>query len=276
MQAGLGNGRDTQTPPWGVYAPPESARLLRLLIRARLGRGFLRKAVLRRWERRFGPWVEIAGGGIRYRLNISDNTTDRKILACPHRLDRIEIAALAGHVRNGVFVDIGANTGHYALVLAKAGPASVVAIEPNPPALQRLSFHVALNGLETKIDVVPAAVGPSGSLPLFAAPGDLGGASLLRRTDRVMRGCVPVHPLAEILQTLRVPAIAGLKIDIEGMEDRALIPFFNEASRSLWPVCLVVEHAHRTCWRTDAIAFLLSRGYRVRNMTRENAVLELA
>ena len=276
MQAGLGNGRDTQTPPWGVYAPPGSARLLRLLFRGGLGRGVLRKALLRRWERRFGPWVDIARGGIRYRLNISDNTTDRKILACPGRLDRIEIAALAGHVRNGVFVDIGANTGHYALVLAKAGPASVVAIEPNPPALQRLSFHVALNGLETKIDVVPAAVGPSGSLPLFAAPGDLGGASLLRRTDRVMRGCVPVRPLAEILQTLRVSAIAGLKIDIEGMEDRALIPFFNEASRSLWPVCLVVEHAHRTCWRTDAIAFLLSRGYRVRNMTRENAVLELA
>lgn len=229
----------------GAHAPPRQARFLRRLIALRLSRGFFRKAILRRWERRFGPWVDIEKGGIGYRLNIRNNSTDRKILAYPGGPDRIEIAALAEHCRGGTLIDIEANIGFYALSLAKAGTAKVIAIEPNPAALERLRFNVALNGAEDRITILPAAVGPRGILPLFPHPSDLGSASLIPQSESIPIRHVPVRPLAWMLRALRIDRFSGLKIDIEGMEDRALIPFFAAAPRSLWPACIVIEHTHR-------------------------------
>ena len=261
--------------PWGAYAPPKAARFLSRLIDLRLGRGRLRKAILRRWERRFGPWVDIKMRGVSYRLNIRDNATDRKILAYPGGPDRIEMAALAEHCRGGTFVDIGANTGHYTLQLAKAGAAQVIAVEPNPAALERLRFNVALNGVGDRVKILPIALGHEGTRPLFLHAADLGNASLLRQTGAVPIQSVPLRPLAKILQAQRVARVAGLKIDIEGMEDRALIPFFQRSLRYVWPACIVIETLHSARWEKNIFSLLLSYGYRVLRKTRENAILKL-
>ena len=67
--------------------------------------------------------------------------------------------------------------------------------------------------------------------------------------------------LARILGDAGVTSVAALKIDIEGYEDRALIPFFKEAPPSLWPRAVVIEHLSRDEWQQDCIADMVARGY---------------
>ena len=262
-------------PQYGTFAAPRESRFLRLLIRLRCGRGILRKIILRSWQRRFGPLVDITARGIRYRLNIQDNLTDRKILAFPGGPDQQEIAALSVHCRDGVFVDIGANTGLYTLALAALGASYVLAIEPFPQALARLRFNIAINGAEDRITVVAAAVGTEGAGQLFVDPANIGRATLLRDplqgADNVP---VAVRCLTSILQQHNISQVAGLKIDTEGTEDCVLLPFFQTTPKVSWPACLVIEHTHRTAWKQDVIAYLLDSGYRVHRQTRENTILE--
>jgi hypothetical protein len=44
-----------------------------------------------------------------------------------------------------------------------------------------------------------------------------------------------MEPLAHIIAAAGVNRIDTMKIDIEGFEDRALMPFIATAPRSLWP-----------------------------------------
>ena len=262
-------------PQFGEFAPPRESRFLRLLIRLRCARGILRKIILRNWQRRFGPLVDITARGIRYRLNIRDNLTDRKILAFPGGPDRPEIAALAAHCRGGAFVDIGANTGLYSLTLATLGASRVLAIEPSPRALARLHFNIAINGAENRVAVVAAAVGTEGAGRLSVDPANIGRATLLQEpfpgVDIVP---VAVRCLASILKQHNISRVAGLKIDTEGTEDCVLLPFFQATPRTSWPACVVIEHKHNAAWKQDVIASMLDSGYRVHRKTRENTILE--
>lgn len=243
---------------------------LSLLIRAGLGRGWFRKFILYAWAGLLGPRVEVTRGGIRYRLNIRDNTTDGKIFAYPGGPDRAERAILAEHCRHGVFVDLGANTGFYSLSMAVAGARRVIAVEPNPRALERLRTHVAINAVEDRVTIVPVGVGPPGRLRIRTTQGDLGSAQLSQFGEG---SSVPVLSLAAILGSVEIRKVDALKADIEGMEDGALLPFFKEVPLALWPSCVVIEHTHRALWRQDVLAFLTRRDYRASEVTRENTVL---
>jgi len=66
-------------PPWGHYAPPHSGRYLRSAIKLGLSRGKLRKIILARWARKFGNIIDVSIRGVNYRLDLTDNVTDRKI-----------------------------------------------------------------------------------------------------------------------------------------------------------------------------------------------------
>ena len=78
-----------------------------------------------------------------------------------------------------------------------------------------------------------------------------------------------------MLSENNVQAIGGLKVDIEGMEDRALRPFFESATLSLRPKCIVIEHCCSDHWQEDIIAYMLNNGYRIQLKTRGNSVLKL-
>ena len=263
-------------PEWGAYAPSGKSWFLRLLIALGLSRGALRrKFVLPVWCRRFGPLADVTRGGIRYRLDLRDNLYDRKLLAAPYEIDRAELRALENHCRGKTFVDIGANIGYYALALANSGAARVIAIEPHPSMLGRLRYNVSINGLEKKITVLPIGIGSEGVAELYFNDRSLDCASLLKDPAAPTTRSVPVsvRPLLDVLAELQIPRIGALKIDIEGMEDRALAPFFRNAPETLWPDCIVIEHFNRAAWKTDIIAALLQSGYRAAHTTRLNTVL---
>lgn len=260
---------------WGAYAPQFQLKVLRLLTCSGLSHGKVTKQIIKLWKKQHGDLVDISIDNIRYRLNLSDNLTDAKILASSKRYDHKELRALTRACRQGVFVDIGANIGYYSLRVAAGGAASVLAIEPNPPTLERLRFNISINKFDDRITVAPIGIGPSGTANFFST-GDLGSASLIKSaSDRSSAIVIQTRPLLDIINENGIERIAGMKIDVEGIEDRALLPFFEAAAKPLWPSCLVIEHCHHQEWETDIIEYLLENGYRSVNKTRANTILKL-
>ena len=56
-------------------------------------------------------------------------------------------------------------------------------------------------------------------------------------------------------------------------EDEALLPFFREASRSLWPKAIVIEPS-RQLWKEDCISFMIGIGYAIAGESADNVYLK--
>lgn len=247
---------DSTWLPFGALQPRPHEAWWLSTVHTGLIRGPLAKAMRRRWIAHHVGAVDVERQGLKFRLDPAVNITDGKILWSSRRHDRVELRALAGAASGGCFVDVGANIGYYALQLAKAGAARVIAIEPNPVTLARLRFHIANNTCGRTIDVAPFAVGPSGRFELFLPPHNLGEASLCPPASgsadlSVDSMEVETLPLLDLLRRYGVDRVDAMKVDIEGFEYAALAPYFAAAPEALKPRCLVVEHCH-----LDAVASL--------------------
>src|SRR5690606_32962988 len=100
-------------------------------------------------------------------------------------------------------------------------------VEPNPVVGERLRFNIALNGFEERVSVLEAGVSDAaGHFDLVLDASNLGGSSIaLQRSDKSIRvRCAPLDILLFEQGQFRVQAI---KVDIEGAEDRVLIPFLS-------------------------------------------------
>jgi len=268
---------DRELASWGRYAPLKKSIFLRCLIAAGFGRGAFRAKILKIWKKKFGNLVDIRVRGINYRLNLSNNITDCKILASSIIYDKKEIYFLQKACQDGVFIDVGANIGYYSLTLAKQARCKVIAIEPNPPTLERLYYNVGINSsLKNSIIVIPLGVGENGEFKLHCG-NDLGGASLhsdfFDNADNIVK--IKTRPLFDILTEQNISRVDALKIDVEGMEDRALVPFFEKAPLQMWPKCIVIEDDHKQMWTSDLSKILYDKGYREIARTHSNAILQL-
>lgn len=263
------------TTPWGHYVPTNKKWLLRLVAQLGIARGAQKKRLVKSWIKHFGPILDIETLGIKYRLRLDDNVTDQRILTSSRRYDKSEIKALIQTCKQGTFIDLGANIGYYTLSLAKCG-AQVIAVEPNPTTLNRLRFNLQINAFANNVTVIPHGVGDAGRFQLHSK-GDLGSANIRSNNSRKISDSITitVKPLIEILNENNVETLSGLKIDIEGMEDRALRPFFDNAPKNLWPKCVVIEHNASDCWQENIIAFMLRNSYECLIKTRGNSVLML-
>ena len=66
----------------------------------------------------------------------------------------------------------------------------------------------------------------------------------------------------------------AIKIDVEGCEDRILVPFFRSARRLLWPRLLIIEDAG-DAWSMDLFSFLATTGYTIAARSKQNVMLHL-
>jgi FkbM family methyltransferase len=166
----------------------------------------------------------------------------------------------------------------FSLYAAKAvGPQGcVLAIEPSPTMLERLKFNVGANGFRN-VRIAPVAVGEArGEATFHTLPDAHGSASLLKIPGSTAGITVPVETLLSLLASRGIAKIDAMKVDIEGYEDRALMPFFTEAPRTLWPRRILMETLGRgTRWRQDCVAHLLSLGYRTEWESKKDALLAL-
>jgi len=258
-------------PPFGTYSPLAMAVWLRSLTKIGVARGKITKLLHKAWMKHHGPVVDAELRGLKFRLNLSDNATDVKILVSSKIYDRPELQALAAACQGKAFIDIGANTGYYTLCLARAGASRVIAIEPNPPTLARLRYNLEINGMNGRVTVVPAGVGPEGELDFHQAEG-LGGSSFISTSRASQTIQVRTIPLLDILAEAAVGSIGALKIDVEGFEDQALMPFLERAPDSLLPTCIVIEACHGEAWKSDLMGAFRSKGYRLKRRTRSNQI----
>jgi FkbM family methyltransferase len=267
---------DLAAPPFGTFAPNAAqAAIIALAQRSRLKRGAFRPMLSRLVNLlRAGP-VDVPYQGAAFRFHHQASATERGALFNPdyniEELDFLRTHTPAG----GVFVDVGANVGTYAMPLARHVGASgkVIAIEPHPVTHARLSFNRAASDF-TQVDLVAAAAGPSDGELMIETDGDNLGASHIvsgTRSGNAIR--VPSLRLQRILGDAGVTHVDALKIDVEGYEDRVLTGFFREAPSSLWPRAVVIEHLSRNEWLADCIADMHARGYAETGKTRSNTLL---
>ncbi|QWG20683.1 FkbM family methyltransferase [Bradyrhizobium sediminis] len=276
MPPGTAAANDPTSPPFGAFAPNAAqAAIIRLAQRSRLKRGAFRPMLSRLVNLlRAGP-VDVHYQGASFRFYHQASATERGALFNPdyniEELDFLRAHTPAG----GVFVDVGANVGTYAMVLARQVGATgkVIAIEPHPVTHARLRFNCAASGY-TQVTLVAAAAGPSDGELMIETDGDNLGASHIVSGDPAGNAIrVPSLRLQRILADAGVDHVDALKIDVEGFEDRILTGFFEQAPPSLWPRAVVIEHLSRNEWLKDCIADMRARGYAETGKTRSNTLL---
>jgi FkbM family methyltransferase len=267
---------DPSAPPFGAFAPNAAqAAIIRLAHRTRLKRGAFRPMLSRLVNLLRGGPVDVQYQGASFRFYHQASATERGALFNPaYNIEELDF--LRAHIpAGGVFVDIGANVGTYALALARdvGSGGTVIAIEPHPVTHARLAFNSAASGY-SQVRLVAAAAGPVDGELLIETDGDNLGASHIVSAEASTRAIrVPSLRLQRILEEAGVSHVDALKIDVEGFEDRVLIGFFAEAPRALWPRAVVIEHLSRDEWQSDCIADMRGRGYVEKARTRSNTLL---
>jgi len=276
LPPGVAAADDPASPPFGAFAPNlAQAAIISLARRSRLKRGAFRPMLSRLVNLlRAGP-VDVQYQGASFRFYHQASATERGALFNPgYNLDELDFLR-ARTPRGGVFIDVGANVGTYAMVLARhvGAHGRVIAIEPHPVTHARLAFNAAASG-STQVTLVAAAAGASDGELMIETDGDNLGASHIV-TGKLSGNAVKVPSLRlrRILDDAGVSHIDALKIDVEGYEDRVLTGFFQEAPPSLWPRAVVIEHLSRNEWLDDCIADLRTRGYAETGKTRSNTLL---
>ncbi|HEY2248520.1 MAG TPA: FkbM family methyltransferase [Bradyrhizobium sp.] len=267
---------DASPAPFGALAPNAAqAAIIALTQRSGLKRGAFRPMMSRLVNLlRAGP-VDVHYQGAAFRLHHQLSATERGALFNAD-YNREELDFLRANVPvGGTFVDLGANVGTYALVLARriGATGKVIAVEPHPVIHARLAFNRDASSAD-RVKLVAAAVGPAdGELLIETDGSNLGASHVVSGAPSADAIKVPSLRLMRILDEAGIASVDALKIDIEGFEDRALIPFFEEAPPSLWPRAVVIERLSRDEWRQDCIAEMIARGYREAGRTRSNTLL---
>jgi FkbM family methyltransferase len=243
----------------------------------------LRRLVTMRMET--AAALDVERWRLRMRLHPRDNGCEKNLLFTPQMYEppereelAREIAGVAG--RAFVFVDIGANVGLFSLfVAATARAARILAIEPEPGNFARLAFNIAANpGLP--ITPLALALGETeGTAVIMLNARDRGGTRMVAGGTQAgtRPGGVEVkcRPLIGVVTDAGLTGIDALKIDVEGAEDKVLVPFFRDAPAALWPGLIVIEDSSAE-WSSDLFALLASKGYAVSSRTKQNVMLRRA
>lgn len=270
-------------PAYGTYALPGwRQRLLRLAQSfpvTWLGRRaalIARRFALLGWE---GP-IDGEAEGFRLRVHVADNVSERKFLFMPQFVDPAERAFIRARLmeEGGLFLDIGANAGIYSLsaagALARSGkPGGVICVEPNPIMLERLHTNLALNAAAQSVRVLPMALSDQpGEIEFTISNSNLGESGLAGGEGRKIR--VACDSLLNVLNKADATQVTGMKIDVEGLEDRILMPFLRDAPRSLYPGFIIIERSQKI-WKEDLFAEFERRGYRIQQQCKMNVIYVL-
>lgn len=219
--------------------------------------------------------------GLEVRFYPRGNTAEKRALLNPARFDPVELAFLEESLSQGdTFLDIGANAGLYGLYAAKVlGPEGLVlAFEPNPDVLPRLTFNVALNAKDKRPDlaeirVIEKAVTAANGPVHFALPTKNLGEGHVLEAGQTADETLTVEgvTLKDCLQSQGIKEVDALKIDIEGHELSALAPFLENAPKSLYPGAIVIERGEPSHWQ-PLEDLLRASGYRQHLSTSMNEI----
>ncbi|MDC0032484.1 FkbM family methyltransferase [Pelagibacteraceae bacterium] len=181
--------------------------------------------------------------------------------------------------KDGAFIDIGANYGYYSQTLSYHNLVNkIISIEPNKKFLPRIqnNFSLLLDHKKKISPIIVENLAVSDTNEYTYLNLELGlGSAYLQKEESLKSIKISSDTLVNILSKNNIKKISGIKIDVEGHEDKALIPFFNGASKELYPKIILIEYTSKINWSLDVIAYLKELGYEEQFRTKANMALKL-
>lgn len=258
--------------PYGSYSLTLAERIGLALARHTIfGRGKSRSAFIEPlfFHARKQRDAEIWNGRGRLRLPVFSLL---KYLIMDRKYDERERAFLQRELRPGdTVVDIGANIGFYTLWFATSGVPNIhiLAIEPNPEMHRALKDNIQINDLQN-VDTAMVAIGDREAVALLNFSEKYPGSGSLLGTESKQIE-VRLTTLSSLLEEYKLTRVDVVKIDVEGYEYKALIPFLTGRSVAEWPRVFLIEANDRaTGWEGDLIGFIENAGYEIALRTRGN------
>lgn len=200
--------------------------------------------------------VEVARGGAQQLLWLQG----RRFVKERHLLEKLVMPGDIG-------IDVGANIGYYALIIAHRlhGRGSLICMEPEPDNLRELRLNITSNGLDRLVTIKPCAAG--------AYDGEL-------RFEQGLNGRADPHGSLSVsvikIDSLNLPRVDFIKIDVEGYEGAVLAGAINTIEShkpalflELHPT-LLTNQSHREIIRLLEDHYPCVRAFRAR---RGNALM---
>lgn len=156
-------------------------------------------------------------------------------------------------------VDVGANVGLHSMAWSRFAP--VVALEPAPGVYERLSANIAANGLQDRVRTLRSAAADSvGEVEFFIAKENEFSSMKDTGRKRIKRR---VRVPCTTLDSLQLPPVGLLKIDVEGFE-HTVIAGADALLRRDRPVLFVEIYGGRASNPDPekTVQSILSYGYR--------------
>lgn len=244
---------------------------------------FSKKTLIGRAIRALLPTSIIEVNSCKFELHPRDNHTEYQMFmqrrpSEPETLDYIIQRCRGKRIH---FIDIGANCGAFSVPIACASDhhSTIMAFEPNPIMLKRLTRNIQLNDVHN-VTVYPFALGPQESCMTLRFPpgrlGNYGGGSLVMHSKKSQS---EVEVKVKVLTPDLVLAsgdydVRALKIDVEGFEDRALYGYITKVLDDILPDMIVIETDHQHIWQFDLLAAFAARGYSAKLKLDGNQIYE--
>jgi FkbM family methyltransferase len=208
--------------------------------------------------------------GLKLRHWPADNSSTRHMLFTPYWTEKPEREFILAHLgSSGTFLDLGANVGLYLFAVAGLRrDCRVLGFEPMPNHAAKARFNIAANRLD-RVKLMEIALDNAEGMMRFDTV-SMSFVIAMGATEDIIE--VRTTPLLPVLREEGITAIDVMKIDIEGVEDRVLLPFFREAEDALWPKAILTERS-QGFWASDCLQFMREQGYETVLETRLNVGL---
>lgn len=266
---------------WGIYRP-SLVDAIKLSIAHRLPLAFKPAAVLLRKNIKHyrNTPLDLEINGLRLRLLPRGNISEEKYYTAPQLFDKYEFYTLKNTLKpESIFIDIGANAGIYSYhaYSCMRGHGRILAIEPDPEMVRRLSFNKKTNALSS-IEIVQAALSDKEGIGSLIVNETQRGMNTLNECDgrdhdnTFAQVEVKTRTLISILKERNINKIDALKIDIEGHEITVLNHFFHNSEKHSHPNIIISEFTEKN--HINLIQMMKNFRYRKLNETRMNIVFE--
>ena len=169
------------------------------------------------------------------------------------------------------FVDLGSNIGLYSQPLALASPNGIVlSVDANPLMKARLLFNykaTAITNIQFVLSAVSNKIG-TGSLKIRKND------NAIVALDETIQSNIKINTLENLLHENNIKNLYGLKIDIEGHEDKALVPFLLNAKESLLPKKIVIEKLSKNTDYPECTLAFKKLNYKLISRSKNNSFYE--
>lgn len=207
------------------------------------------------------------------RLYTKGNICEKRALFSPQIFESYERDFISSYAKEGsIFIDIGSNIGLYSLSVGSNYKnftnTKVHSIEPHPNLFKRLQFNASLNkNFPLKLHNL-AIMDKNEEFSLKTNETNLGQTVISDEGQIKIIG----KKLETFLKEENINKISAIKIDVEGNEEKVLIPFLKNENKELFPEVIILE-INDNLWSNNLINTLSDFGFKIHKKTRMNYIL---